>query len=112
MRCLCVKTLSASFGVTRGQPVGLTDASLPVKRHLKSSAKGFCPARFDLDWLLFSKKLTCAFTRTERWYFLHQKENTASPSASDRNVPDLSMQSESFRCNKLKAEHDSSWAAV
>lgn len=36
MCCLCVKTLNASFGVTRGQPVGLTDASLPTKRHLSS----------------------------------------------------------------------------
>ncbi len=40
MCCLCVKTLSASFGVTPGQPVGLTDASLPTKRHL-SSVMGF-----------------------------------------------------------------------
>lgn len=40
MCCLCVKTLNASFGVTRGQPVGLTDASLPTKRHL-SSVMGF-----------------------------------------------------------------------
>lgn len=40
MCSLCVKTLSASFAVTPGQPVGLTDASLPSKRHL-SSVMGF-----------------------------------------------------------------------
>lgn len=40
MCSLCVKTLSASFAVTPGQPVGLTDASLPSERHL-SSVMGF-----------------------------------------------------------------------
>lgn len=53
MWCLCVKTLSASFGVTPGQPVGLTDASQPTERHL-SSVMGLCPAHVGLEWLRVS----------------------------------------------------------
>lgn len=50
MCSLCVKTLSASFAVTPGQPVGLTDASLPSKRHLSSVM--VLPSSVGLDWLL------------------------------------------------------------
>lgn len=45
MRCLCVKTLSASFGVTPGQPVGLTDASQTHQASFEL-CNGFCPAQF------------------------------------------------------------------